>query len=233
MSDEVRSTRAENDTEDAIISRRSIRGFAETPLDRSLVAHLLDVASHAPSGSNIQPWKVHVLMGTALAALCEELTSAYLAGEPERPEYHYYPREWRSPYIDRRRKTGWGLYAHTGVAKGDHEAGVRQRARNYRFFDAPVGMIFLIDRDMEQGSWLDYGMFLQNIMVAARARGLDTCPQQSMANYPDIVGRHIAIDANEMIVCGMALGHANPDEPANRLVTPREPAAGFARFHGI
>ncbi len=159
------------------------------------------------------------------------LLAAYLGGVPERSEYAYYPTVWRSPYIERRRETGWGLYALTGVERGDKEAGMRQRGRNYAFFDAPVAMIFTIDRDLERGSWLDFGMFLQNIMVAARGRGLDSCPQQSIANYPAIVAAHVPVAEGEMIVCAMGLGHADPAEPANALVTRREPVEGFATFH--
>ncbi len=220
-----------NAVEQAILSRRSIRGFLDRPIPRAIVRQILSVAARAPSGSNIQPWRVHVLTGEALARLRAELTGAFLADEPERPEYHYYPTSWRSPYLERRRETGWGLYQLTGVARGDFEAGRRQRARNYAFFDAPVGMVFAIDRDLELGSWLDFGMFLQNIMVAARGRELDTCPQQSIANYPAIVSRHLSIPDTQMIVCGMALGHADPDEPANALVTRREAVDGFATFH--
>lgn len=222
---------AANAVEDAILSRRSIRGFLPDPVAPEVVAHLLDVAARAPSGSNIQPWKVHVLTGSTLERLRCDLTRAFLDDTPERAEYAYYPRLWRSPYIERRRATGWGLYQLAGVARGDIEGAQRQRARNYRFFEAPVGLVFLIDRDLEQGSWLDTGMFLQNLMVAARGRGLDTCPQQAIGNYPDIVARHVAVASDEMIVCGMALGHADPAEPANRLVTDREPHTTFATFH--
>lgn len=222
---------ADNPVEAAILSRRSVRGFLPTPVPADLVRHLLDVAARAPSGSNIRPWHAHVLSGPALRRLTVELMAAFLAGEPEAGEYHYYLRNWRSPYLERRREVGWNLYRLTGVERGDREAGQRQRARNYSFFGAPVGLVFTIDRDLELGSWLDFGMFLQNLMVAARGRGLDTCPQQSIANYPAIVSRQLGIPPEQMIVCGMALGHADPDEPANALVTRREPAEAFAVFH--
>lgn len=221
----------ENNVEETILSRRSIRGFLPLPVPTATLLHLLDVAARAPSGSNIQPWKVHVLVGPALDRLRAELCVAFMDGTPERPDYVYYPQRWRSPYIERRRETGWSLYQLTGVKRGDHAAGQRQRARNYNFFGAPVGLIFTVDRDMEQGSWLDYGMFLQNIMVAARARGLDSCPQQSLANYPAILARHITLAQTEMVLCGMALGHADPYEPANRLMTARQPAAQFTTLY--
>lgn len=217
----------------AITSRRSIRAFLDKPVEREDIARILDVAARAPSGTNTQPWKVHVLTGAAR----ERLSNAILAvnADPEQArahaeEYPYYPREWVSPYIDRRRKVGWDLYSLLGLTR-DNKAGMAaQHARNYAFFDAPVGLIFTIDRILEQGSWLDYGMFLQNIMVAARARGLDTCPQAAFTQYHRIIADQLALPEHEMVVCGMALGWADPDRIENTLSTEREPSSGFARF---
>jgi nitroreductase len=163
--------------------------------------------------------------------LTGELSAAHEAGEPTRNEYEYYPTEWRSPYIERRRKTGWALYALAGIERGDREAGERQRGRNYTFFGAPVGLIFVIDRYLERGSWLDFGMFLQNIMVAARSHGLDTCAQAALANFPAIARRHLAIPDDQMIICGMALGRADPDEATNTLITDREELSAFVTIH--
>lgn len=219
------------EVDDAIESRRSARGFLADPVARSVVERLLALASRAPSGSNIQPWAVHVVTGTALHALTEALTAAHFSGQAEAREYEYYPVHWRSPYIERRRKLGWQLFGLTGVARGDHEAGMKQRGRNYAFFGAPVGLVFTIDRDLEQGSWLDYGMFLQNLMIAARARGLDTCPQAAIANYPGIIRQHLGVRQDEIVVCGMALGYADPAEPANALASEREPIERFVTFH--
>jgi len=217
----------------AITSRRSIRAFLDKPVERDEIARILDVAARAPSGTNTQPWKVYVLTGAAR----ERLSNAILAvnADPEQArehteEYAYYPREWTSPYIDRRRKVGWDLYSLLGLGR-DNKAGMAaQHARNYAFFDAPVGLIFTIDRIMAQGSWLDYGMFLQNIMVAARARGLDTCPQAAFTQYHRIISAELDLPASEMVVCGMALGWADPVRVENTLVTEREPSHGFARF---
>jgi nitroreductase len=220
--------------DDAITSRRSIRAFLPTPVPRAEVEQLLEVAARAPSGTNTQPWKVHVLSGAALARLSAAIMAAYddpAEAETHREEYAYYPREWKSPYIDRRRKIGWDLYGLLGIGKADKERMHEQHGRNYTFFDAPVGLIFTIDRILEQGSWLDYGMFLQNIMIAARGRGLDTCPQAAFTPFHRVIERELALPANEMVVCGMALGHADPDAICNRLVTDREPVAGFATFH--
>ena len=220
--------------DEAITSRRSIRAFLPTPVSRAEVEQLLAVAARAPSGTNTQPWQVHVLTGAALARLSDAIMAAYddpAEAETHREEYAYYPREWKSPYIDRRRKIGWDLYGLLGIGKADKERMHEQHGRNYTFFDAPVGLIFTIDRILEQGSWLDYGMFLQNIMVAARGRGLDTCPQAAFTPFHRVIERELQLPANEMVVCGMALGHADPDAVANRLVTEREPVAGFVRFH--
>jgi nitroreductase len=217
----------------AITSRRSIRAFLDKPVERDEIARILDVAARAPSGTNTQPWKVYVLTGAAR----ERLSNAILAvnadpgqAREHTEEYAYYPREWTSPYIDRRRKVGWDLYSLLGLGR-DNKAGMAaQHARNYAFFDAPVGLIFTIDRIMAQGSWLDYGMFLQNIMVAARARGLDTCPQAAFTQYHRIIGAELDLPASEMVVCGMALGWADPERIENTLTTEREPSHGFARF---
>jgi nitroreductase len=217
----------------AITSRRSIRAFLDRPVDRADIERILEVAARAPSGTNTQPWKVYVLTGQARTRLCEAILAVNADPEQARQhteEYAYYPREWVAPYVDRRRKVGWDLYALLGLTR-DNKAGMAaQHARNYRFFDAPVGLIFTIDRIMEQGSWLDYGMFLQNIMVAARGRGLDTCPQAAFTQYHRVIAQQLGLPENEMVVCGMALGYADPDRIENSLVTEREQLAHFARF---
>lgn len=217
----------------AITSRRSIRAFLDKPVERADIERILDVAARAPSGTNTQPWKVYVLTGEARERLCEAILAVNADPEQARQhteEYAYYPREWVSPYVDRRRKVGWDLYTLLGLTR-DNKAGMAaQHARNYRFFDAPVGLIFTIDRIMEQGSWLDYGMFLQNIMVAARGRGLDTCPQAAFTQYHRVIAQQLGLPENEMVVCGMALGWADPDKVENSLVTEREPVGHFARF---
>ncbi|WP_295646266.1 nitroreductase [uncultured Methylibium sp.] len=217
----------------AITSRRSVRAFLPTPVPRATVEEILQVAARAPSGTNIQPWKVTVLTGAALKRLCDAITSVHndpaeMARHQE--EYAYYPRDWVAPYIDRRRKIGWDLYGLLGIGKTDKARMHAQHGRNYVFFDAPVGLIFTIDRVLEQGSWLDYGMFLQNVMVAARGRGLDTCPQAAFTPFHRVIARELQLPDTEMLVCGMALGQADPAAVENRLVTEREPVAGFVRF---
>ena len=217
----------------AITSRRSLRAFLPTPVPREVIEQILAVASRAPSGTNTQPWRVYVLTGAAKTGLSRKILAAH--NDPaERAthteEYAYYPTEWKSPYIDRRRKVGWDLYSLLGIGKTDKERMHAQHGRNYNFFDAPVGLIFTIDRVLRQGSWLVYGMFLQSVMVAARGRGLDTCPQAAFMQFHRIITEHVGAPPNEQVVCGMALGHADPGAVENTLVTDREPLAGFTRF---
>jgi nitroreductase len=217
----------------AITSRRSLRAFLPTPVPRETLVDILQVAARAPSGTNTQPWKVYVLTGESLRALSQQVRAAYddpAIAAQHHEDYAYYPRQWQSPYIDRRRKVGWDLYSLFGIAKGDKERMHAQHGRNYAFFDAPVGLMFTIDRVMEQGSWLDYGMFLQNVMVAARARGLDTCPQAAWTQFHRIILPAIGASPDEKLVCGMSLGYADPHAIENTLQTEREPVANFARF---
>ena len=217
----------------AITSRRSIRAFLPTAVPRAEIEALLEVASHAPSGSNTQPWKVYVLTGGIRQQLSDAILKAYLNPDEvvsHKEEYDYYPREWVAPYVDRRRKVGWDLYALLGLTR-DNKAGMQaQHGRNYAFFDAPVGLIFTIDRVMEQGSWLDYGMFLQNIMIAARARGLDTCPQAAFTQFHRVIADTLGLPEGEQLVCGMALGYADHSKTENTLVTERAPVSQFAKF---
>ncbi len=227
------SNQQQEHVDQAIVTRRSIRAFLPTPVAREDIAAILEVAARAPSGTNIQPWKVTVLTGAARQRLSDAIVAVYhdkeaLAQHTE--EYAYYPREWKSPFIERRRKVGWDLYALLGLGR-DNKAGMAaQHARNFQFFDAPVGLIFTIDRILEQGSWLDYGMFLQNIMVAARGRGLDTCPQAAFTQFHKIIAEQLALPDNETVVCGMALGYTDPSKIENSLITERVPLEQFARF---
>jgi nitroreductase len=216
-----------------IRARRSIRAFLPTPVPKESILEILDVAARAPSGTNTQPWQVIVVTGAIKEALSRELVETAL--DPARnaehaQEYAYYPDKWVPPYIDRRRKVGYDLYGLLGIAKGERERMERQFARNYTFFGAPVGLFFTIDRVMGQGSWLDYGMFLQNLMIAAKARGLDTCPQAAFCKYHRIIARHLEIPPGRMLVCGMALGYEDTSWIENNLRTERVPAEEFARF---
>jgi len=229
-----RPTSAEVELVDqAITSRRSVRAFLPTPVAREDIEAILDVARRAPSGSNTQPWKVYVLTGESKARLSESVLAAYEHPEANtlhREEYPYYPRTWIDPYQSRRRKVGWDLYGLLGIERANKERMHAQHARNFRFFDAPVGIIFTIDRVMEQGSWLDYGMFLEAVMVGARARGIDTCPQAAFTQFHRIIAEHLRLTDDEMVVCGMSMGYANPAAIENTLVTERAPVSDFTRF---
>ncbi|MEY2729513.1 MAG: nitroreductase [Betaproteobacteria bacterium] len=219
--------------EAAIVSRRSVRAYRPLPVPRELIERILNLAARAPSGTNTQPWKVTVLTGAFKDALSDKILAAY--NDPaERAQhteaYDYYPAQWVSPYIDRRRKIGWDMYGLLGLTK-DNKAGMQeQHAQNYRFFGAPVGLMFTIDRVMGKGSWVDYGMFLQTLMVAARAHGLDTCPQAAFNQFHRIILPHIGAGPDEELICGMALGYADNTPPVAQLKTEREPASGFTRF---
>jgi nitroreductase len=217
----------------AIETRRSMRAFLPTPVPRATIEEILRVAARAPSGTNTQPWQVHVLTDAAKERLSARILAAHndpveLSQHSE--EYAYYPREWASPYIDRRRKVGWDLYGLLGLAKTDRAGMHAQHGRNYRFFDAPVGLMFSIDRVMQQGSWLDYGMFLQSIMIAARGHGLHTCPQAAFTQFHRLIAEELQLAPTQMLVCGMALGFADPQAVENTLHTERAAVADFTRF---
>lgn len=215
----------------AITSRCSVRQFLPDPVPRRALEDILSVASRAPSGTNMQPWKVHVLGGQAKQKLSEAIVYAHdhHANEHQN-EYKYYPSEFPEPYKSRRRKIGWDLYGLLEIERGETDKMHTQHARNYKFFDAPAGLIFTIDRVLEKGSWLDFGMFLQNIMTAARGRGLDTCPQAAFAQYHRIIREQLAIPESEVVVCGMAIGQADNSARVNTLVTERVPVSEFAKF---
>lgn len=223
----------------AIESRFSARAFLPRPVERGVLEDILRLASRAASGTNTQPWKVYVLQGASRDGLVQKVCAAHdaiaadpsLAGEYQE-SYDYYPTQWVSPYIDRRRENGWSLYGLLGITKGDKQKMHVQHQRNFRFFDAPVGLMFTLDRIMGRGSLVDYGMFLQTLMVAARARGLHTCPQAAWNGFSKIIMPHIGAGEQEMLVCGMSLGYADTEDKVNTFHTPRVAVAEFARWLG-
>jgi nitroreductase len=220
---------------EAIRSRQSVRAFLPTPVGRTTVEELLRLASRSASGSNIQPWRVRVIAGDARVRLTQAIFDAVARDgfEPYQREWNYYPVRWREPFLGRRRKIGWDMYNLLGVAKGDFEGTQQARMRNYEFFGAPVGMIFTLDEDLEIGSWLDLGIFLGSVMIAARGHGLHTCPQAAFADFHSIIRPLLNIPENEIIICGMALGHIDPDAPVNALKTERADLDAFATFDGF
>jgi nitroreductase len=221
----------------AITSRMSARAFTQQEVSRELITEILQVASRAPSGTNTQPWKVYVLQGASRDSLVEKVCAAHEAirANPEvakqfTEQYDYYPAQWVSPYIDRRRENGWSLYGLLGIGKADKDRMHEQQQRNFKFFDAPVGLMFTVDPIMGRGSLLDYGMFIQNIMLAARARGLHTCPQAAWNGFHSIILPHVGAGEGEMMVCGMSLGYADESDKVNTLLTPRVPVNEFTHW---
>ena len=215
----------------AITSRRSVRAFLPTPVPRAVVEEILDVAARAPSGTNMQPWRVHALAGPPLAAFCAQVEAAFLqGGHGQKREYLYYPDEFFEPYLSRRRQVGFALYDLLGIKRGETEKMKRQHAANFRFFGAPVGLICTIDKRLNLGSWLDYGIFLGNMMAAIRGRGLASIPQAAFASLPVTIRAALGLPESEAIVCGMAIGHEDLSDPVNQLRTPRVPAAAFCDF---
>jgi nitroreductase len=221
----------------AITSRFSARAFLPTPVSRLLLSELLAVASRAPSGTNTQPWRVYVVTGQTQRRIITEVCAAhdamYAGTVPTaqfQDEWDYYPTQWKSPYLDRRRHNGWTLYGLLGIGKGDKDKMHRQHQQNYKFFGAPVGLFFTIDRALGRGSLMDTGMFLQNIMLAARARGLHTCPQAAWNGYAKIILPILGAGEHEMLVCGMSLGYADESALINSYSTPREPVDGFTTW---
>jgi len=220
---------------EAIRSRQSVRAFLPTPVQRSTVEELLRLAARSASGSNIQPWRVRVIAGDVKERLTQAIFDAVARDgfEPYQREWNYYPVRWREPFLGRRRKVGWEMYNLLGVAKGDFEGTQQARMRNFEFFGAPVGMMFTLDEDLEIGSWLDLGIYLGSLMIAARGQGLHTCPQAAFADFHSLIRPVLNIPENEIIVCAMALGHIDPDVPVNGLKTERADLDAFASFEGL
>lgn len=217
--------------DDAIRHRKSTRAFLDKAVPRETVEQILELARWAPSGVNTQPWQVCVVQGEVKQRLGEAIIAARDSGQKENPDYQYYPREWVSPYKERRKDCGLTMYQALGIGREDRDKQKAAWYRNYRFFDAPVGLLFLIDAQLEKGSWLDLGMFIQNVMLAARGQGLETCPQASLAEYPDIVRDQLALAADQLVVCGMALGYADPEQPVNQYRLDRLPVEAFTHWY--
>ncbi|MBV1686743.1 nitroreductase [Novosphingobium sp. G106] len=216
---------------DAVTGRRSVRAFLPTPVEDDVVRAILAGASRAASGTNIQPWLVHVVTGEAQERLSQAALGAMEAGEIHL-EYAYLPEAMKEPYLSRRRKIGYDLFARYGIARDDYPARKAAMLRNFRFFGAPVGLFFTMERDNALGAWLDCGMFMQNVMVLARAYGLETCPQQAWCDVGPVVHRELGIPQGHIVLSGMALGHEDIDASVNGLVSDRAPVDEFTTWHG-
>lgn len=216
---------------DAIIGRQAVRAFVDRPVDDTLIAQILDTARWSPSGVNTQPWFVEVARGKTLARITDSIIEYCEAGGPPQPDYAYYPDNWESPYKDRRKACGLSLYSALDIGREDKEQQKQAKYNNYRFFNAPVELFIFIDRQMNQGSWLDLGMFVQSIMLAAREFGLETCPQASVADYPQLIRAELGVDDSRLLACGIALGYADPTAAVNQYRLERETVESFTRWH--
>ncbi|MCC5797149.1 MAG: nitroreductase [Methylophaga sp.] len=215
---------------DALLKRHSVRAFLPTPISQQQISNLLDLARYAPSGANTQPWQVAVVMGETKQLLSQLIQTAFEQGEPAEPDYSYYPSQWQSPYIDRRRACGLQLYQSLSIEKADKQAQRQQWAANYRAFDAPVMLLFFMDNSMQTGSFLDFGMFLQSLMLAATEQGLATCPQAALAEYPAQVKQLLGYADDSILLCGMALGYEDNSAAVNQYRTERASVTSFTRF---
>lgn len=221
-----------NSVTEAILSRRSVRAFLPRPVPQALVEEILGTAARAPSGGNLQPWRVDVLAGAPLAALEAEALAA-LGSERAEMELKVYPSPLPEPYRTRRHRSGEALYEAIGIPREDRPARLAQFARNFEAFGAPVLLLFSIDRQFDRPQWAHLGMFLQNVMLLAQERGLATCPQEAWAGVHELVARHIELPTERIFYCGLALGYADTEAPINSLRTEREPVKAFAEFRGF
>ena len=227
----LRLPSADMDVIDAITRRASTRAFLDRDVSRETVDAVLDAARWAPSGVNTQPWQVMAVTGNTKRRIAEAILSARAEGKEPDPDYQYYPTRWTEPYKSRRFECGMALYGALDIQREDKQRRLEVWEANYRFFDAPVGLLFFLHRDLEKGSWVDMGMFIQNVMLAALGHGLATCPQASLAEFPDLVRNVLELPDNLLLVCGMSLGYPDPDAPVNRYRTSREPVSSFRRWY--
>ena len=220
--------------EEAILSRRSVRAFTDQTVEKSKVEHILEVAQRAPSGTNTQPWHTYVCAGEVRNRISDDVCALFDAGKSEKYEdYDYYPKIWEDKHRTRRQGVGWGLYGLLGIEKGDREGSMRQSKRNFKFFDAPVGLFFTTDSYLGKGSWLDMGLYIQTIMLEARQLGLHTCPQAAWVAFQSPIFKHLEIPQSQSLVCGVALGYEDTSAIENTLVSERETMADTVKYYGF
>ena len=216
-----------------IAARRSVRAFTSAPVDRSAIKEICRAARRAPSGANLQPGKFHVLAGAALSELKKQLRTAVEDGTPFDREYSYFPDKMSPELKSRQRQAGYALYEALGIARRDVEARKRQFDRNYAFFDAPVGVVVTIDRDMGKGCFMDLGMALMSFLLAAEDRGFGATGIGALANYGSVVHRHLSLPQSELVVCGIAVGVIDERAPVNHFRTERLTLEEFTTFSGF
>jgi nitroreductase len=214
----------------ALEQRKSTRAFLGKEVQQETINTILNAARHAPSGTNTQPWQVAVVTGEAKIRLQTKIEGAFRAGDKGKADYTYYPDEWQQPYASRRKECGLLMYKTLGITREDKERQVNQWAANYRAFDAPVLLLFFMDEVLQTGSYIDYGMFLQSVMLVAVDQGLATCPQASIADYPEIIKAELGYPEETVLLCGMALGYEDKAALVNSYRTSREDVASFTRY---
>lgn len=216
---------------DALRQRKSTRAFLDKPVPSGLITRILDAARHAPSGTNTQPWEVAVTTGETRDRIAHRMTETFRSGGKGHMSYNYYPVEWKAPFKPRRVACGLQLYSTLGIKKEDTTRRAAQWEANYQSFGAPVVIYFLMDKIMETGSFMDYGMFIQSLMLAAIEEGLATCPQAALAEYPEIIKEELGYGEDYIVVCGLALGYEDKAARINSYRTPREEVSTFTRFY--
>ncbi len=215
---------------DALRQRKSVRAFLKKNVEIEKINRILAAARHAPSGVNTQPWQVAVVSGDKKQQLQQQLEAAFRDGVKAEADYRYYPLQWEEPYKSRRLACGLQMYSTLKIERGDKQRQMDQWAANFRAFDAPVMLLFFMDAGMQAGSYMDYGMFLQSVMLAAVEEGLATCPQASLADYPELIRTSLGYPKESILLCGMALGYEDKDAPVNSYRTPREDVGSFTRY---
>lgn len=216
---------------EALLTRKSVRSFLKKEVETDKVSNILDAARYAPSGANTQPWQVAVVSGKTKIELQKRLLDSHKKGLKEAGDYPYYPHKWHAPYRERRIATGIQLYKALAIERNDLQRRQEQWMANYKAFDAPLMLFFFMDAGLAIGSYLDYGMFLQSIMLAAVEQGLATCPQAALAEYPSVVKRQLGYPEESILICGMALGYEDKTAAVNSYRTEREPVASFTTFY--
>jgi nitroreductase len=220
--------------EEAIRSRKSVRAFTDQSVSRETVEKILNISQRAPSGTNTQPWHTHVCTGLIRDAIAKDASALFEQGKSQKYEdFDYYPKAWNDVHRDRRRGIGWGLYGLLGIKKGDRTRSMQQAKRNFSFFDAPIALFFTTDSYLGKGSWLDTGIYVQTVMLAARAEGLHTCPQAIWISIQEPVRRHLNIPNDQVLVTGMAMGYQDTTAIENTLVSEREDVANVVAFSGF
>ncbi len=219
------------DVREALKKRKSTRAFLDKEVTKKKVVAVLEAARHSPSGVNTQPWQVAVVSGDAKTRLQERIETAFRNGEKPRMDFQYYPLKWSEPYKSRRFECGILLYETLGIKRQEKERRLEQWIANYRSFEAPVALFFFMDPSLETGSFMDYGMFMQSIMLAAVEEGLATCPQAALGEFPEIVKEILGYPSDSILLGGMALGYEDTEALVNSYRTPRLPVESFTRFY--